>query len=49
MATSFGWKHRRGSQSPKCSSSYNVWGKTGEGEMVGDRGMVTEEEDMLFI
>ena len=26
----------------------NIWQKGGEGEMVGDRGIVTEEEGMLF-
>ena len=26
----------------------NIWWKGGEGEMVGDRGIVTEEEGMLF-
>ena len=49
MVTSFCWKNRGGSQSPNCCSSCNVRGKRGEGEMVGDRGMVTEEKGMLFV
>ena len=49
MVTSFCWKNRGGSQSPNCCSSCNVHGKRGEGEMVGDRGMVTEEKGMLFV
>ena len=48
MMTSFGWRHSRGSQSPNCCSSLNVWEKRGEGETVGDRSVVTEEKGILL-
>ena len=49
MVTSFGWRRSGGFQSPNCYSSYNVWGKRGEGKIVGDRCMVTEEEGRLSV
>ena len=35
--TSFGWRRSEFSQSPNCWSSCNVWGKKGEGVVVGGR------------
>ena len=39
----FGWRRSSGSQSPDCCSSCKVRGKRGEGKMVDDRSVVTEE------
>ena len=45
----FVWRHIGGSQSPECCGSCKVRGKSWEGEIVGDKGMVTKEEGILFI
>ena len=44
-----GWRRRGGSWSSDCCSYCNVRGKRVEGQMVGDRGIVTEEGGKLFV
>ena len=50
MVTSFGCYSSGGaSKSPDCWGSCNVQGKTGEGEMENDRGMVMVDECVVYI
>ena len=49
MVTSFGWRRSGNFQRSDCCSFYNVWEARGEGKMVGDTCMVTEEEGILFL
>ena len=49
MVALFGWRYSEGSQSPDCHSSCNVPVKRREKEMIRDKGMLKEEESMLFV
>ena len=49
LSTSFDWGRSGFSQSPNCWSSCNVWGKKGEGVVVGDKGVLMEGDGMVFV
>ena len=49
IITSFGWKRSEASQSPNCWSSSNVRRKKGEGVVVGDKGVVMEDDGEVLV